>query len=69
MTKIEITQELIRIESELEELKTRVEKLPPARARGGKRPFAMLRGIWKKPGGITYEEIKACEIRLPGDGQ
>lgn len=33
----------------------------------GKRPFARLRGIWKKYGDFTYQEMKNAEYHIPDD--
>ena len=64
MTRLAIVQKLTSAEKELRRMEVRLKKQV---TRGGKRPFAGLRGLWKGSGTITEEDIKKAEIRCADD--
>jgi len=64
MTRLAIVQKLTSAEKELRRMEVRLKKQV---TRGGKRPFAGLRGLWKGSRTITEEDIEKAEIRCSGD--
>jgi hypothetical protein len=65
MTKAAIAKRIAGLELEMRVLRSQLEGRD--RKVRKKRVFTKLRGIWKKYGDFTYEEIKSAEIRLPDD--
>ena len=65
MTRAAIAKRIAGLELEMRVLRSQLEERAPKTRK--KRTFAKLRGIWKKYGDFTYEDIKSAEVRLPDD--
>ena len=65
ITRDEFADRIARLEAELEELKKDYEKMHDADKAARPRTFADLAGIFKGEFGLTYEEIKEHEYRIP----
>jgi len=65
MTKAAIAKRIAGLELEMRVLRSQLEGRDSKIRK--KRVFTKLRGIWKKYGDFTYEEIKSAEIKLPDD--
>lgn len=65
MARASIAKRIAGLELEMRVLRSRLEERAPKTRK--KRAFARLRGIWKKYGDFTCEDIKSAEVRLPDD--
>jgi hypothetical protein len=58
-----LAKRIEKLELELRSLKAQLNGFSPAR--GKRKSFRDLYGVWKKWGDISYEQIQAAEIVLP----